>query len=246
MLARRRGRGQDRERRHPGDHPRRAAGAAGHGRARASARAGHDHRARRLLLGRLLRSSPRRSSAAARCGSRASGSTRGGSGCSGSSTRMGAALEVVETAAAGREPVATIVARSGPLQATRVGARRGAAGDRRAAAGRARGLLRRRRDGRLRREELRHKESDRIATVVDGLRGLGAEIEATERRLRRSAAAAGCAAGRSTPPATTAWRCSARSPGSPRGRGSRCAASRRPGVSYPGFEPDLAGAAAGG
>jgi 3-phosphoshikimate 1-carboxyvinyltransferase len=29
-------------------------------------------------------------------------------------------------------------------------------------------------------QELRHKESDRIATVVDGLRGLGAEIEATE------------------------------------------------------------------
>jgi 3-phosphoshikimate 1-carboxyvinyltransferase len=28
-------------------------------------------------------------------------------------------------------------------------------------------------------EELRHKESDRIATVVDGLRGLGAAIEAT-------------------------------------------------------------------
>ena len=28
--------------------------------------------------------------------------------------------------------------------------------------------------------ELRHKESDRIATVVDGLRGLGGEIEATE------------------------------------------------------------------
>jgi 3-phosphoshikimate 1-carboxyvinyltransferase len=29
-------------------------------------------------------------------------------------------------------------------------------------------------------QELRLKESDRIATVVDGLRGLGAEIEATE------------------------------------------------------------------
>jgi 3-phosphoshikimate 1-carboxyvinyltransferase len=29
-------------------------------------------------------------------------------------------------------------------------------------------------------EELRHKESDRIATVVDGLRGLGADIEATD------------------------------------------------------------------
>lgn len=28
-------------------------------------------------------------------------------------------------------------------------------------------------------EELRHKESDRIATVVDGLRSLGADIEAT-------------------------------------------------------------------
>ena len=28
--------------------------------------------------------------------------------------------------------------------------------------------------------ELRHKESDRIATVVDGLRSIGAEIEATE------------------------------------------------------------------
>jgi 3-phosphoshikimate 1-carboxyvinyltransferase len=28
-------------------------------------------------------------------------------------------------------------------------------------------------------EELRHKESDRIATVVDGLRNLGADIEAT-------------------------------------------------------------------
>jgi 3-phosphoshikimate 1-carboxyvinyltransferase len=29
-------------------------------------------------------------------------------------------------------------------------------------------------------EELRHKESDRIATVVDGLRAIGAEIEATD------------------------------------------------------------------
>jgi 3-phosphoshikimate 1-carboxyvinyltransferase len=29
-------------------------------------------------------------------------------------------------------------------------------------------------------QELRHKESDRIATVVEGLRGLGADIEATE------------------------------------------------------------------
>ena len=47
--------------------------------------------------------------------------------------------------------------------------RRGPAGDRRAAAGRAARLLRRGRDGRPGAEELRHKESDRIATVVDGL-----------------------------------------------------------------------------
>jgi 3-phosphoshikimate 1-carboxyvinyltransferase len=33
-------------------------------------------------------------------------------------------------------------------------------------------------------EELRHKESDRIATVVDGLRNLGADIEAGEDGFR--------------------------------------------------------------
>jgi 3-phosphoshikimate 1-carboxyvinyltransferase len=95
-------------------------------------------------------------------------------------TRMGAAVDVIETAAAGREPVATIVARSGPLQATRVGAGEVplaidelplvalaavfAEGETVVAGA----------------EELRHKESDRIATVVDGLSALGAKIEATE------------------------------------------------------------------
>jgi 3-phosphoshikimate 1-carboxyvinyltransferase len=93
---------------------------------------------------------------------------------------MGAALEISETAAAGREPVATIVARSGPLQGARVSAGEVPlaidelplvallgcfAGGETVVSGAA---------------ELRHKESDRIATVVDGLRGLGAEIEATE------------------------------------------------------------------
>jgi 3-phosphoshikimate 1-carboxyvinyltransferase len=94
--------------------------------------------------------------------------------------RMGAQIEVVETPAAGREPVATIVARSSPLQATRVSggevpltidelplvALLGSFADGEtvvAGAG-----------------ELRYKESDRIATVADGLRALGAEIEATE------------------------------------------------------------------
>jgi 3-phosphoshikimate 1-carboxyvinyltransferase len=95
-------------------------------------------------------------------------------------TRMGAALEVVETAAAGREPVATIVARSGPLAATRVGggevplaidelplvALAACFADGETVVSGA--------------EELRHKESDRIATVVGGLSALGAQIEATD------------------------------------------------------------------
>jgi 3-phosphoshikimate 1-carboxyvinyltransferase len=95
-------------------------------------------------------------------------------------TRMGAAVEVVETAAAGEEPRATIVARSGPLQGTRVAvgevplaidelplvALAGCFADGETVVSGAR--------------ELRHKESDRIATVVDGLSGLGATIEATE------------------------------------------------------------------
>ena len=94
--------------------------------------------------------------------------------------RMGAAIEVIETAAAGGEPRATIVARHGPLEATRVG--RGevplaidelplvalvgcfAEGDTVVSGA----------------GELRHKESDRIATVAAGLGALGAEIEATD------------------------------------------------------------------
>ena len=95
-------------------------------------------------------------------------------------TRMGAAVDVIETAAAGREPVATIVARSGPLQGTRVGAGEvplaidelplvalaGAFAHGETVVSGA--------------GELRHKESDRIATVVDGLSALGAKIEATD------------------------------------------------------------------
>jgi 3-phosphoshikimate 1-carboxyvinyltransferase len=95
-------------------------------------------------------------------------------------TRMGAAIEVIETGAAGREPVATIVSRSGPLQGTRV-----SSGEVPLAIDELPlvGLLGCFADGETvvaGAEELRHKESDRIATVVDGLRGLGAEIEATD------------------------------------------------------------------
>jgi 3-phosphoshikimate 1-carboxyvinyltransferase len=94
--------------------------------------------------------------------------------------RMGAAVDVVETAAAGPEPVATIAASHGPLEGTRVGggevpltidelplvALVGSFAEGETVVSGA--------------QELRHKESDRIATVVDGLRALGAEIEATE------------------------------------------------------------------
>jgi 3-phosphoshikimate 1-carboxyvinyltransferase len=93
--------------------------------------------------------------------------------------RMGAAIEVDEDPER-IEPTGTIVARHGPLQATRVHAEEvplaidelplvallGCFAEGTTIVSGA--------------EELRHKESDRIATVVDGLRGLGAEIEARE------------------------------------------------------------------
>ncbi len=95
-------------------------------------------------------------------------------------TRMGAAIEVIETAAAGQEPVATVVARSGPLQATRVtGGEVPLAIDELPLVALAACFA----DGETvvsGAEELRHKESDRIATVVAGIRALGGQIEATE------------------------------------------------------------------
>jgi len=95
--------------------------------------------------------------------------------------RMGAGLEVNEGIPAGGEPIGSVTARHGPpLEGARVGgsdvplaidelplvALLGcfAAGETHLTGA----------------EELRHKESDRIETVVSGLRGLGAEIEATE------------------------------------------------------------------
>lgn len=93
--------------------------------------------------------------------------------------RMGAPIDVDEDPER-IEPTGTIVARHGPLEATRVHAEEvpltidelplvallGCFADGTTVVSGA--------------EELRHKESDRIATVVEGLRGLGAEIEATE------------------------------------------------------------------
>ena len=66
-------------------------------------------------------------------------------------------------------------------------------------------------------EELRHKESDRIATVVEGLGGIGADIEATADGFAVNGTGE-LAGARSTRAGTTAWRCWARSRASHRGR----------------------------
>jgi 3-phosphoshikimate 1-carboxyvinyltransferase len=92
--------------------------------------------------------------------------------------RMGAAVEVADRRMVGMEPVAELVARSAPLQGTVVEpaevpllidelplvALLGAFAEGATVVTGA--------------AELRHKESDRIATVVEGLRALGADIEA--------------------------------------------------------------------
>jgi 3-phosphoshikimate 1-carboxyvinyltransferase len=94
--------------------------------------------------------------------------------------RMGARIEVEETGWQAGEPVGPITARHSDLEATRVGgsevplaidelplvALLGCFAEGETVVSGA--------------EELRHKESDRIATVVGGLAALGAEIEATE------------------------------------------------------------------
>jgi 3-phosphoshikimate 1-carboxyvinyltransferase len=94
--------------------------------------------------------------------------------------RMGAAIEVEEEMERGGEPRGSIVARHGPLEATRVGAGEvPLAIDELSLVALAACFA----EGETvisGAEELRHKESDRIATVVGGLRGLGAEIEATD------------------------------------------------------------------
>ena len=91
--------------------------------------------------------------------------------------RMGAAVEVVEKGASGGEPWGSVIVRHGPHQATRVSeaevplaidelplvALLGCFAEGHTVV-----------DGA---EELRHKESDRIASLVEGLAALGAEIE---------------------------------------------------------------------
>jgi 3-phosphoshikimate 1-carboxyvinyltransferase len=78
---------------------------------------------------------------------------------------------------AGREPVATIVARSGPLQGTRVTAGEVPLAIDELPLVALAGCFAEGETVVSGAEELRHKESDRIAAVVDGLSALGAEIE---------------------------------------------------------------------
>ena len=76
-------------------------------------------------------------------------------------------------------------------------------------------------------QELRVKESDRIAGVVEGLRGLGADIEATEDGFAVRGHRRPSRWRRSTLAAITGSRCWGRSPAWPRARGSRSWGWRR-------------------
>ena len=93
--------------------------------------------------------------------------------------------------------------------------------------------------------ELRVKESDRIATVVDGLRGLGADIDALEDGFVGARPRHPARRPASTPTATTASPCWARSPGWPRRRASRWSGWRPPRSPIRGLPQDIAALAAG-
>jgi 3-phosphoshikimate 1-carboxyvinyltransferase len=159
-------------------------------------------------------------------------------------TRMGAAIEVIETAAAGMEPRATIVARSGPLEAARVGggevplaidelplvALLGCFAEGTTVVSGA--------------EELRHKESDRIATVVDGLAALGAEIEATDDGFAVTGAG-GLAGGAIDSHGDHRLAMLGAVAGLASRDGVEVRGFEAAGVSYPGFESDLRGLVTG-
>ena len=142
--------------------------------------------------------------------------------------RMGGDVEVEQRAAAGGEPVADLVVRAARLRGTEVEpgevplaidelplvALLGAFAEGTTIV---RGA-----------EELRRKESDRITTVVEGLRGLGARIEAAPDGFVVAGGGRAARRQRSTRTATTASRCWARSPGIASRDGRRGARASRP------------------
>ena len=87
--------------------------------------------------------------------------------------------------------------------------------------------------------ELRAKESDRIAGIVEGLAGLGRRDRGQAGRLRGPRHGRAARGRRSTRAAIIAWRWSARSPGSPPREGVEVDGFESVEVSYPGFERDL-------
>lgn len=94
--------------------------------------------------------------------------------------RMGAGIEVIEDRPAGGEPHGSVAARHGaPLAGVRVGGGEVPLAIDELPLLALLGCFAEGETHLSGAEELRHKESDRIAAVVDGLRGLGAEIEAT-------------------------------------------------------------------
>ena len=82
--------------------------------------------------------------------------------------------------------------------------------------------------------ELRHKESDRIASVVAGLSALGAEIEAAEDGFIVTGAGRPAGAAGSTPPVIIGSRCSGAIAGLASRGGVDVEGVEAAGVSYPG------------
>ena len=87
-------------------------------------------------------------------------------------------------------------------------------------------------------QELRVKESDRIATVVEGLRGLGADIEATEDGFA-VAGTGGLRGGRSTPHGDHRLAMLGAVAGLASREGVEVVGMEAAAVSYPGFADDL-------
>ncbi len=151
--------------------------------------------------------------------------------------RMGAPIEVEERPEA-VEPVGAIAARHGSLEATRVHAEEvplaidelplvallGCFAEGRTVVSGA--------------EELRHKESDRIATVVEGLGGIGADIEATEDGFAVNGTGE-LAGGRLDAYGDHRLAMLGAIAGLASREGVEVAGMEAAGVSYPGFEDDL-------
>ena len=97
-------------------------------------------------------------------------------------------------------------------------------------------------------EELRHKESDRLAAVVTGLRGLGADIEATDDGFAVRGAAAGLRGGVFDARGDHRLAMLGAVAGLASREGVEVLGMEAAGISYPGFEAaiaDLAGAGRG-